>query len=134
MSRKQIDPGHTLCLVAVGEHGRVVVIKTCKGATEEDVKQVSFAEGCVPGPVTSACVDKHHLYFSTGSDLLSLNLSEELGGKAGQIFNEESTSKTSYNLQSPISLNVCRLIALGRPTYNTAGMCSQSLGHEVVSK
>lgn len=118
---KETDPGHTLCLVAVGEHGRVVVIKTCKGATEEDVKQVSFAEGCVPGPVTSACVDKHHLYFSTGSDLLSLNLSEELGGKAGQIFNEESTSKTSYNLQSPISLNVCRLIALGRPTYNTAG-------------
>ncbi|XP_072312546.1 Fanconi anemia core complex-associated protein 100 [Eucyclogobius newberryi] len=109
------------CLVAVGEHGRVVVIKTCEGATEENARQVSFTEGCVSGKVTSACADKSCLFLSTGSDLLSISLMEESSGKTDQELNEERARKVNYSLRNPISLNVCRITALTKPTCKTAG-------------
>ncbi|XP_055006241.1 Fanconi anemia core complex-associated protein 100 isoform X2 [Boleophthalmus pectinirostris] len=116
----ETEPGpDACCLVAVGEHGRVVVIKTCEGATEEDPRQVSFTEGCVPGKVMSACVDKSCLYLSTGSDVLSINLAEESSGKSGLI--EERARKHNNSLLSPTSLNVCRVIALTKPTSKNSG-------------
>ncbi|KAJ0015800.1 hypothetical protein NQD34_014090 [Periophthalmus magnuspinnatus] len=117
----ETEPPCAQSLMAVGEHGRVVVIKTCEGATEEDTRQVSFTEGCVAGKVMSACVDKRCLYLSTGSDLLSINLAEESTGKSGQELIEERARMNNNSLPSPTSLNVCRVIALTKPTCKTAG-------------
>ncbi|XP_062298544.1 Fanconi anemia core complex-associated protein 100 [Scomber scombrus] len=109
------------CLVAVGEQGRVVLIKADEGGPEGRGMIAGFTEGCVPGPVLCACVDKHCLYYSTGSDLLALDLSEGSSGRAVQGRDEDSYSKTVAAVQSPTSLNVCRVIALAERTYNSAG-------------
>uniref|UniRef100_A0A671TV02 FA core complex associated protein 100 n=1 Tax=Sparus aurata TaxID=8175 RepID=A0A671TV02_SPAAU len=101
--------GHAQCLVAVGELGRVVLIKTDKGGPEGGGNTAGFTERCVPGPVVCGCVDKNCLYYSTGSDLLRLDL------------NEETSSKTDAARQSPTSLSVCRVVALAEPAHNPAG-------------
>ncbi|KAF7659566.1 hypothetical protein LDENG_00296530 [Lucifuga dentata] len=126
-------PGHARCLIAVGEMGRVVLIKTCEGGPEEGGKQVGFTEGCVPGPVGCGCVDERCLYYSTGSDLLVLELSEgsdQAGAGRGDeaVVHHEETSSERVALQSPLSLNVCRVTALTRPTHNTAAGEVQVLG------
>lgn len=112
-------PGRAQCLVAVGELGRVVLIKMDKGGSEGAGNRTGFIEGCVPGPVMCGCVDKSCLYYSTGSDLLVLDLSEGPSGR--EEGDEETSSKTHAALQSPASLNVCRVIALAEPTCNTPG-------------
>ncbi|KAM9336788.1 Fanconi anemia core complex-associated protein 100 [Symphorus nematophorus] len=108
-------------LVAVGELGRVVLIKTDKGGPEEGSSTAGFTERCVPGPVMCGCVDKSCLYYSTGSDLLRLDLSEGSTGREGQERDEETSSKTDTGLQSPTSLNVCRVVTLAEPSCSTAG-------------
>ncbi|KAG8009061.1 hypothetical protein GBF38_011659, partial [Nibea albiflora] len=112
----ETGPGHAQCLVAVGELGRVVLIKTDKGGPEGGGSIAGFIERCVPGPVMCGCVDKKCLYYSTGSDLLTLDLSQ-----GGEERDEEISNKTGAALQSPASLNVCRVIAVAEPTCNTAG-------------
>ncbi|KAI4807195.1 hypothetical protein KUCAC02_027022 [Chaenocephalus aceratus] len=107
------------CLVAVGELGRVVLMKADKGGSAEGRGKV-FIEGCVPGPVVCGCVDKNTVYYSTGSDLLLLDLSEGTSGEEGQGKDEETRRKMDAALQSPTSLNVCRVVALAPPTCNTA--------------
>lgn len=122
--------GHAQSLVAVGEQGRVVLIKTDEGGPEGRGMIAGFTEGCVPGPVLCACVDKHCLYYSTGSDLMALDLSEGSSGRVAQGKDKDASSKTVAALQSPTSLNVCRVIALAGRTYNSAGdqtfLCSCS--------
>lgn len=118
--------GHAQCLVAVGELGRVVLIKTDKGGPEGGGNTAGFTERCVPGPVVCGCVDKNCLYYSTGSDLLRLDLSEGLFGQEGQERNEETSSKTDAARQSPTSLSVCRVVALAEPAHNPAGKQNQA--------
>lgn len=112
----ETGPGHAQCLVAMGELGRVVLIKTDKGGPERGGSIAGFIERCVPGPVMCGCVDQKCLYYSTGSDLLTLDLSQ-----GGEERDEEISSKTGAALQSPASLNVCRVIAVAEPTCNTTG-------------
>ncbi|KAI3365587.1 hypothetical protein L3Q82_010673 [Scortum barcoo] len=111
------DPDHAQCLVAVGEMGRVVLIRTDKGGSERGGKIAAFTERCVPGPVMCGCVDKKHLYYSTGSDLLALDLS----GGSSRREERETSNKTDAALQTPTSLNVCRVISLAEPTVTSAG-------------
>ncbi|KAM9837981.1 Fanconi anemia core complex-associated protein 100 [Aulostomus maculatus] len=108
-------PRRAKCLVAVGEQGRVVLITTEEG---EGVR-ASFTEGCVVGPVACACVDERCLYYSTGSDLLALDLLLGPLGTAEEARDVEASSRTA--LQSPTSLNVCRLVALAQQPCSTAG-------------
>lgn len=118
--------GHAQCLVAVGELGRVVLIRTDKGGHEGGGSVAGFIERCVPGPVMCGCMDKNYLYYSSGSDLLVLDLSEGSSGREGQERDGETSSKTVAALQSPTSLNVCRVIALAEPACNTAGKQTQA--------
>ncbi|KAL6095259.1 faap100 [Pungitius sinensis] len=111
--------GLARCLVAVGEQGRVVLIKSDKGGSEGGGGRADFIEGCVPGPVTCGCVDKKRLYYSTGSDLLVLDLPEESPEREGP--SAEKARVTRAALRSPSSLNVCRVLALAEPTCNAAG-------------
>uniref|UniRef100_UPI003AABA2DC Fanconi anemia core complex-associated protein 100 n=1 Tax=Centroberyx gerrardi TaxID=166262 RepID=UPI003AABA2DC len=120
--------GEARCLVAVGGLGRVVLIRTGEGGPEVGGKVAGFTEGCVPGPVVCGCVDERHLYYSTGSDLLVLDLpggpAERAGPGRGEAAGrgEETTSRTvTAVLQSPVSLNVCRVVALAGATHNAAG-------------
>ncbi|XP_059180888.1 Fanconi anemia core complex-associated protein 100 [Centropristis striata] len=117
----ETGPGRAHCLVAVGERGRVVLIKTDKGGSEEGGSRTCFIEGCVPGPVLCGTVDKNYLYYSTGSDLLVLDLSQGSAGREGQGKDEETSGRTAVALQTPTSLNVCRVTALAEHTGNTAG-------------
>uniref|UniRef100_A0A3Q1CXI1 FA core complex associated protein 100 n=1 Tax=Amphiprion ocellaris TaxID=80972 RepID=A0A3Q1CXI1_AMPOC len=114
----ETGPGHAQCLVAMGEQGRVVLIKTEKGGSEDGSSLAGFTEGLVAGPVQCGCLDRNCLYYSTGSDLLLLDLSEGSSGKEGKERDEETSRKT---LQSPASLNVCSVVALAEPTSNTSG-------------
>lgn len=117
----ETGPGHAECLLAVGELGRVLLIRTDKGGTEGGGSTAGFIERCVPGPVVCGCVDKNCLYYSTGSDLLRLDLSEGSSGREGQERDEASSRKTDAALQSPTSLNVCRVSAVAGPASNSAG-------------
>ncbi|CAJ1080742.1 Fanconi anemia core complex-associated protein 100 [Xyrichtys novacula] len=101
--------GHAQCLVALGEQGRVVQIKVNKAGPEGGRNTAGFTEGCVPGPVMCSCIDKNYLYYSTGSDLLVLDLSE---GSNGRKKDEETCNKMVAALQNPSSLNVCRVNTL----------------------
>lgn len=116
---EEAGPGYAQCLVAIGEKGRVVLIKMDKRRPEGNA--ASFTERCVSGPVVCGCVDKHNLYYSSGSDLLVLDLSEVSPASRIQESEEETFRKSSAALQPPISLNVCRVIALAEPTFTAAG-------------
>lgn len=113
------ETGHSQCLAAAGEQGRVVLIKTDEAEGGSVV--AGFAEGRVPGPVVCGCVDKSCLYYSTGSDLLRLDLSEGSSGRESKGGGEDAPSMTAAVLQSPTSLNVCRVIALAAPARSAAG-------------
>uniref|UniRef100_A0A4W5PD12 Uncharacterized protein n=1 Tax=Hucho hucho TaxID=62062 RepID=A0A4W5PD12_9TELE len=67
--------GGPQCLVAVGQQGRVVLVRTCEGRS----KVASFTEGCVSRPVVCVCAraGRKGLYYSTGSDILALDLPGE---------------------------------------------------------
>lgn len=117
----ETGPGLAQCLVAVGAHGRVLLMKTDKGGPEGGAKTARFIEACVPGPVVCGFVDKHRLYYSSGSDLLVLDLSEGSSGREDQERNEGTNSRTAATIQSPTSLNVCGVIALAAPEHNTTG-------------
>uniref|UniRef100_A0A4W5QRP7 FA core complex associated protein 100 n=1 Tax=Hucho hucho TaxID=62062 RepID=A0A4W5QRP7_9TELE len=123
------------CLVAVGQWGRVVLVRTCEGGPEEGGKVAALTEGCVSGPVVCVCAGMEGLYYSTGSDLLALDLpgvreaspkpeeslvvghGERQGQGQAMVRHRESAA-----LQSPVSLNVCRVIALAGPSHNASGI------------
>ncbi len=118
---KETSPGYAQCLVALGQLGRVLLIKTDKGEPDGGGSRAGFTETCVPGPVVCGCMDKNCLYYSTGSDLLRLDLLEASAGREDREEDEETSSKTDAALRRPTSLNVCGVIALAEPACNTAG-------------
>lgn len=125
-SSGELGLGHDQCLVAVGELGRMVLIKTKKGGPDKGGSTASFTESCVPGPVMCGCIAKNALYYSVGSDLLKLDLSAGSFRREGRERDEETSSETGATLSCPTSLNVCRLITLAVPTCNTTGEQSQT--------
>lgn len=125
-SSGELVPGHDQCLLAVGEQGRMVLIKTKKVEPDKGGSTASFTETCVPGPVMCGCISKSLLYYSVGSDLLGLDLSAGSFRKEGRNREEETSSETGAALSSPTSLNVCRLVTLAVPTCNTTGEQSQT--------
>lgn len=119
----ETDPGRSRCLVAMGELGRVVLIRTDNVGPEGAIT-ARFTETCVPGPVTCACVHQSCLYYSTGSDLLALDLTQPSVDKQGPERDVEMSRSAA--LQSPTSLNVCRVLALAEPGCSAAGEHSQA--------
>lgn len=112
-------PEPAQCLVAVGEQGRVMLITADEAGPEGTGVGARFTEGCVAGPVLCACVLKNFLCYSTGSDLLVLDLS---GGAEEPARDKEAFSRRSEALQSPSSLNVCRVVVLAQRTRDTGEM------------
>lgn len=114
-------PEHAQCLVAMGEQGRVVLIRTRKAHLEEEPNTACYLDRCFPGSLMCGCIVKNSLYYSVGSDFLKLDLSSGSYGKEGQNGKEEASRKPEALQQSPTSLNVCRIIAVAELRCNTAG-------------
>ncbi|KAJ3607836.1 hypothetical protein NHX12_024887 [Muraenolepis orangiensis] len=81
--------------------------------------RVALLEGCVSGPVVCCCVDARRLYYSTGSDLLALDLSGE---------GERQGAAAGGGLPSPVSLNVGSVVALAGATRHTAAVSAATEG------
>lgn len=111
---------HAQCLVAMGEQGRVVLIRARKGQPEEEAKAAFFLDRCLPGGLMCGCLVKNTLYYSVGSDFLKLDLWSGSNGEEGQR-KEEASRKTEALHQSPTSLNVCRIVAVAELKSETAG-------------
>ena len=121
------DPPLPQSLVAVGGLGRVVLIHTggtaatgttTAMASEAGQKLLAFTEGCVPGPVVCGCVEGRQLYYSTHSDILVLDLSRGPEQQGAMALGEGED--VGDGVPSPVSLNVCGVVALVRATHTAA--------------
>lgn len=111
-------PEHAQCLVAMGEQGRVVLIRMRK---EEEACAVWFLDRCLPGSLVCGCIVKNTLYYSAGSDFLKLDLSSGSFGGGGQNGEQEASRTTEAPHRSPASLNVCGIVAVAELKSKTAG-------------
>lgn len=115
------SPEHAQCLVAIGERGRVVLIRTGKGPLGEGHNAACFLDRRLPGSLMCGCVVKNTLYYSVGSDLLKVDLQSGSLEKEGQNRKEDASRRTEAPHQSPTSLKVCRIIAVAELMCNSAG-------------
>ncbi|KAM9715406.1 Fanconi anemia core complex-associated protein 100 [Menidia menidia] len=119
---KETSAGHAQCLVAVGEEGRVVLIRGDGGGAEGGGSAAAFTEVHVPGPVLCGTADRNCLYYSTGADLCCLNLSDGLLGREEKSKGGEASGMMSNVAPlSPSSLNVCQVADLADPRCSDAG-------------
>lgn len=124
---EKTEAGEASALVAVGHMGRVVLIRAERPAPGKEDYSAGFTETCVPGPVLCGCTHGHFLYYSTGSDLLQLDLS------LGSLSKDDPDKHRQSFLQSPISLNVCRVAALAKASSTAAGEQDQARHYSAVS-
>uniref|UniRef100_A0A3P9Q6Q2 FA core complex associated protein 100 n=1 Tax=Poecilia reticulata TaxID=8081 RepID=A0A3P9Q6Q2_POERE len=118
----ETDAGCAGCLIALGKQGRAVLIRAGRAGLDGG-GGARFTLGCVPGPVECACMDQSRVYYSTGSDLLMVDLwdgSSGTVGRQGDMVDEASRSNPAA-LVTPISLNVSGVAALHQPTCSSAG-------------
>ncbi|XP_077407430.1 Fanconi anemia core complex-associated protein 100 [Vanacampus margaritifer] len=113
------DPAR--CLVALGEHGKVVLVTSKRGGPEGGGARAAFTEMSAPGPVVCACLHQHRLYYSTGSDLLVLDRSLAFTEESEAAKGEAGSPKRAAAPQNVISLNVCRVVTLAEHARNTEG-------------
>lgn len=113
-------------LVAVGAMGRVVLIRTERAGPGKEDCSAGFIETCVPGPVICGCTHRGVLYYSTGSDLLRMDLSVGSFSKDDADKDVEGHRDTDSFLQSPVSLNVCRVVAFAEASSTAAGKQNQA--------
>uniref|UniRef100_A0A3B3Z2J7 FA core complex associated protein 100 n=1 Tax=Poecilia mexicana TaxID=48701 RepID=A0A3B3Z2J7_9TELE len=118
----ETDAGCAGCLIALGKQGRAVLIRAGRAGLEGG-GGTRFTLGCVPGPVECACMDQSRVYYSTGSDLLMVDLWDGSSGTAGRQGDKEDEASRSNPAAflTPISLNVSGVVALHQPTYSSAG-------------
>ncbi|XP_015253634.1 PREDICTED: Fanconi anemia core complex-associated protein 100 [Cyprinodon variegatus] len=116
----ETDAGCAAALVALGKQGRVLLMEAGRAGSGREGGIASYSKGSILGPVECACVDKSCLYYSTGSDLLALALSEGSAGRERKEDEEASGSRDAF-FYRPDSLNVSGVVALDQPTCNAAG-------------
>ncbi|KAL4612912.1 Fanconi anemia core complex-associated protein 100 [Arapaima gigas] len=109
--------GTPKALVAVGCCGKVLIVQVGDGGAEGKVPV--FREYGVPGPVVCACISNTHLYYSTLSDLLALPL--VLSSSLERVTEQNLHPDPVPSFPNPISLNICRLIALAKLTNTSTG-------------
>ncbi|MBN3313508.1 FP100 protein, partial [Atractosteus spatula] len=104
------DDRGSSCLLVVGSSGRALLM-LAEGEVEG--RALEFRERHLSIRVQSACLGTSQLFYSTGSDLLAVQLCPSPSGDRPDLWTPA--------LQPPVSLNVCSLIALSRPTETPAG-------------
>lgn len=125
-SAEETDAGDMSALVAVGAMGRVVLIRTEGAGPGKEDCSAGFIETCVPGPVICGCTHGGALYYSTGSDLLRMDLSVGSFRNDDADKDGEGHRDTDSVLQSPVSLNVCRVVAFAEASSTAAGEQNQT--------
>ncbi|XP_054877075.1 Fanconi anemia core complex-associated protein 100 isoform X2 [Poeciliopsis prolifica] len=118
----ETDAGCAGCLIALGKQGRAVLIRAGRVGSEGG-GGARFTLGCVPGPVDCACMGQSCVYYSTGSDLLTVDLWNNSSGTAGRRGDEgdEVSRSNPAAVLTPVSLNVSGVAALHQPTCSSAG-------------
>ncbi|KAF7705442.1 Fanconi anemia core complex-associated protein 100 [Silurus meridionalis] len=110
------------CLVVIGQRGRILLIKANPRSSDGKAADCRFIEHMVQGPVVCACVDGDHLYYSTATNLFSLSLSKTVTNSSSSSSSITAvTEGDSIRPESPVCLNVCRVIALTEPSISPAG-------------
>lgn len=102
--------GGPQCLVAVGQRGKLLLVRSKEADSENKDADYSFNEHSIRGPVLCACVDDKCLFYSSLNDLQALQLTKT-------SLPEEATESQLPALSSN-SLGVCRVVALARPYTN----------------
>ncbi|XP_048025695.1 Fanconi anemia core complex-associated protein 100 isoform X2 [Megalobrama amblycephala] len=102
------------CLVAVGQRGKLLMVRSKQASSEGKEADYSFNEHSVRGPVLCVCVDDKRLYYSSLNDLHALQLTTTSSSEA-------TGSESQLQALTSDSLGVCRVIALARPYTNTTG-------------
>ncbi|XP_077056920.1 Fanconi anemia core complex-associated protein 100 isoform X1 [Siphateles boraxobius] len=102
------------CLIAVGQRGKLLMVRSKQSSSEGKEADYSFNEHSVRGPVLCVCVDDKRLYYSSLNDLHTLQFTT--------ISSSEATGNESQlQALTSDSLGVCRVIALARPYTNPIG-------------
>ncbi|KAL2078292.1 hypothetical protein ACEWY4_025977 [Coilia grayii] len=97
-------------LVVIGQMGRVLQLTTNEGDAEGKV--MCFNEFSVRGPVVCACTNGSHIYYSTGADLLYLKMSAASSSSSSSSSSSNQTGQPDSPTPLPVSLNVCRVVAM----------------------
>ncbi|XP_016366197.1 Fanconi anemia core complex-associated protein 100-like [Sinocyclocheilus rhinocerous] len=103
------------CLVAVGQRGKLLMVKSKQTSLEGKKADYSFNEHTVRGPVLCACVDDKWLYYSSLNDLHALQLT------TASSSSEATGTESQLQALTSDSLGVCRVIALAGPYTNSTG-------------
>uniref|UniRef100_A0A673HZC0 Fanconi anemia core complex-associated protein 100-like n=1 Tax=Sinocyclocheilus rhinocerous TaxID=307959 RepID=A0A673HZC0_9TELE len=102
------------CLVAVGQRGKLLIVRSKQASMEGKKADYSFNEHSVRGPVLCACVDDKRLYYSSLNDLHALQLTTTSSSEA-------TGTESQLQALTSDSLGVCRAIALAGPYTNPTG-------------
>ncbi|XP_052467473.1 Fanconi anemia core complex-associated protein 100 [Carassius gibelio] len=102
------------CLVAVGQRGKLLIVRSKQASLEGKKADYSFNEHSVRGPVLCACVDDKRLYYSSLNDLHALQLTATSSSEA-------TGTESQIQALTTDSLGVCRVIALAGPYTNPTG-------------
>uniref|UniRef100_A0A8C2AZR6 FA core complex associated protein 100 n=1 Tax=Cyprinus carpio TaxID=7962 RepID=A0A8C2AZR6_CYPCA len=103
------------CLVAVGQRGKLLMVKSKQTNLEGKKADYSFSEHSVRGPVLCACVNDKWLYYNSLNDLHALQLT------TASSSSEATGTESQLQALTSDSLGVCRVIALAGPYTNSTG-------------
>uniref|UniRef100_A0A8C2GR71 FA core complex associated protein 100 n=1 Tax=Cyprinus carpio TaxID=7962 RepID=A0A8C2GR71_CYPCA len=106
------------CLVAVGQRGKLLMVKSKQTNLEgkkADYSKTELNEHSVRGPVLCACVNDKWLYYNSLNDLHALQLT------TASSSSEATGTESQLQALTSDSLGVCRVIALAGPYTNSTG-------------
>ncbi|XP_057214391.1 Fanconi anemia core complex-associated protein 100 [Triplophysa rosa] len=102
------------CLVALGQRGKLLLVRSKETSSESKKADYSFNEHSVRGPVLCACADDKYLFYSTLNDLQALQLTKTSP-------ETEAATEPQHPVLSSNSLGVCGVVALAGPYTNATG-------------
>ncbi|XP_078257402.1 Fanconi anemia core complex-associated protein 100 isoform X2 [Rhinoraja longicauda] len=107
-------------IVVVGKDGKVVIIKS---SLQMEMWAPSFVEYHVQGPVVSACCRASTLYYTTCSDVFGVEFQCGENSSSGRTADMRSGHPDGDlpSILIPISLNICGVVALSRPSPTAEG-------------
>ncbi|XP_029455089.1 Fanconi anemia core complex-associated protein 100 [Rhinatrema bivittatum] len=99
------------CIVIVGQQGKIVTISL---GVKEDVRGPEYKEHHFHGPIVCGFCSASSIYYSTLSDLFTLS-------KSSSQQNTDNSPEVLPFVSSPVSLNLCSIVALSMSAETTEG-------------
>ncbi|XP_048411346.2 Fanconi anemia core complex-associated protein 100 isoform X2 [Stegostoma tigrinum] len=109
-------------VVVIGKGGKIVIIKA---SLQMEIWFPNFIEYHLRGPITSACCYASTLYYSTCWDFFSIEFVQRkksfgVTGRTADQRNSQSDG-TLPSILTPISLNICGIVAVSTPSLTANG-------------